>query len=190
MLDPKAGRARVVRDGDKLVVSIKAKRHFFLSAFIGFWLLAWAFGWVAVASTLLFGDTGSTSLFLFGWLGAWTAGGAMAIATFLWLVAGRESIEFSTRQVSITRHIPIWSKKVDCDFSQVKGLRVEEKINGPVQNQVPNWFSRKSGNIRLDYGVHSLGFGIELDQAEAAQVVRTILAVFPELGTDPSLPTA
>ena len=190
MLDPKAGRARVVQDGDKLVVSIKAKRHLFSSAFIGFWLLGWAFGWVAAASSLLFGETGSASLFLFGWLGAWTAGGAMAIATFLWLVAGRETIEISTQQLTIIRHIPIWSKKLDCDFAQVKSLRVEEKTNSPLQNQVPNWFSRKTGIIQLNYGVHSLGFGIELDKAEAAQVVRTILAVFPELGTDPALPTA
>ncbi|MEH6832542.1 MAG: hypothetical protein V7661_17050 [Sulfitobacter sp.] len=186
MLDPKAGRARVVQDGDKLVVSIKAKRHPLSGAFIGFWLLGWAFGWVMAASSLLFGDTGAASLFLLGWLGAWTAGGVMAIATFLWLVAGRETINISTREVTIIRHIPIWSKKVTCDFPQVKGLRVDENTSHPFQNQVPNWFSRKSGNIQLDYGVHSLGFGIELDQAEAAQIVRTILAVFPELGPNPA----
>ena len=142
------------------------------------------------ASTLLFGGAGAANLFILGWLGVWTAGGVMAIATFLWLVAGGETIKISTQQITIIRHIPVWSRKVDCDFSQVKMLRVEEKETGPLQNQVPNWFSRKSGNIQLDYGVHSLGFGIELDQAEATQIVRTILAVFPELGPDAATLTA
>lgn len=188
MLDPRAGRARIVRDADKLIVSIKGKRHPFVAAFLGFWLLAWAFGWIAASGSLLLGGAGGASLFILVWLCGWTVGGILALAAFLWLVSGRETIEISADKVSIIRHIPIWSKKVECHFADIKRLRVQETTTGLSGNQTPNWFSRKSGNIQLDYGIHSLGFGIELDQAEAAQVVHTILAVFPELGSDAARP--
>lgn len=186
MLDPHAGRARVVQDADKLVIKIKGKRHVFVSAFIGFWLMGWAVGWVMVSATLLTGSAGAGSLFMIFWLCGWSIGGLVALAQFLWLVAGRETIEISTQQVTIKRHIPFWSKKVDCRFEDLKRLRAVEATDGMQANKMSNWVSRKTGNIQMDYGVHSIGFGIELDTAEAQKIVNTVTAVFPELAAEPA----
>lgn len=186
MLDPHAGRARVVQDADKLIIKIKGKRHVFISAFLGFWLIGWAFGWVMVSGILLSGTAEAGALFLMVWLCAWTIGGIVTLAQFFWLVAGYETIEISTQQVTIKRHIPFWSKKVDCRFEDLKRLRAVEATGGFQANKMANWVSRKTGNIQMDYGVHSIGFGIELDTAEAQKIVNTVTAVFPELATEPT----
>lgn len=51
-------------------------QRFFVTAFLGFWLCGWAFGWISVAGQIA---RGHYNLFLVGWLGAWTVGGGAAI---------------------------------------------------------------------------------------------------------------
>jgi len=50
--------------------------RFGVVAFMCFWLCGWAFGEVMVAKQIL---AGQGNLFMFGWLGAWTIGGAFVI---------------------------------------------------------------------------------------------------------------
>ncbi|MEP2642089.1 hypothetical protein [Roseobacter sp.] len=133
-------------------------------------------------SSLLLGGAGAGGLFLLFWLCAWTVGGAFAIAGFLWMVTGYERIEISSSKILISRNIPIWARRVECNFADAAHLRVVEDATAQRINQLPNWYSRKSGTLQLDYGVHSLGFGLDLDPAEAKRLAHTILSVFPQLG--------
>ncbi len=57
MLDPTAGCARTRQDGDTLIVTIAAKRRLFVAAFLGFWLIMWALGWLSAAGSLLGGHS-------------------------------------------------------------------------------------------------------------------------------------
>ncbi|WP_299962346.1 hypothetical protein [uncultured Roseobacter sp.] len=108
--------------------------------------------------------------------------GVFVITSFLWLVVGYERIVVSPSKLTVSRHTPIWKRQVECALQNVKNLRSESLDTNPFGNRLPNWYSRKTGQIQLDYGVHSIGFGIELDAAEAKQVVERILSAFPDLG--------
>lgn len=178
MLDPDKGRARIHRDGDALIVDIPAKRHPFAATFLGFWLCGWAMGWLAAAGSLLQGG----SLFLLFWLGAWTAGGLVALAAFLWMVAGRETIRFDTSTVHFIRDIPLWRQATRCRFDALSNMRPDPHRSIMNQGQQNFWLRKAAGAIKVDYGIHTLGFGLELDEAEARKLVATLTAVFPELG--------
>jgi hypothetical protein len=90
-----------------LIVTIPSRKNWFIIFFIGFWLIGWAFGEIAVGGILLTGaitllgsllglfDSSSNfsgagavalsgvGLFLIAWFGMWTVGGFFAIRSFL-----------------------------------------------------------------------------------------------------------
>jgi hypothetical protein len=104
-----------------------------------------------------------------------------AVAEFLWIVAGHEQIVIDWAKLSIARHIPMWTRAVDCTFDDARNLRAIDVETKSFRNPFPNWYSLRTGTVRLDFGVHTLGFGIDLDAAEARQVVDAILSVYPDL---------
>lgn len=183
LLDPNAGRVTITEQGDMLRIVIPAKASPFVTAFIGFWMIGWAFGWVSAAASLMTG-AGFAGLFLLGWLGAWTVGGIAAASVLLWNLAGREIVLIDPHQITVTRSIPLWSRSVTCVTSDIRALRVVEDDARPQRNQrnaMGIWSPRKAGSIRFDYGVHTIGFGLEVDHGEARQAVGIISDHFPNL---------
>jgi len=181
MLDPNVGRAKIIRDAGALIVDVPAKRSTFATLFLGFWLVMWAVGWLAAFGSLVSGAAGGGSFFVLFWLFLWTLGGILALSSFFWLLLGRERITFDTSSVTISRDISIWSRTTHCAFSDVSNIRFVPHLASGKNNQMTNWYSLKTGTIKIDFGVHTLGFGIELDDAEAKRLITTLTAVFPEL---------
>jgi len=64
-----------------------------LVLFSGFWMIGWAVGEVFAIREPFTGETpGFARLFLVGWLGCWTVGGAFIGYAWLWTVFGVERI--------------------------------------------------------------------------------------------------
>jgi len=74
-----------------------------MSAFIAFWLCAWAVGWVAAATQIARGN--GPDLFLVGWLGAWTVGGGYAIWS-LWAMLRPARPESVWLEAELLRYDP------------------------------------------------------------------------------------
>lgn len=183
MLDPNQGRVTITEQGDMLRVVVPAKANPFVTGFIGFWMIGWAFGWVS-ALVMLVTSPSVVSVFIVGWLGAWTIGGIAAGSVLLWTLAGREIVLIDAHQITVTRRIPLWSRSVTCATSDIRALRTVEEtpIRPRTQRGAPGlWSPRSAGSIRFDYGVHTIGFGLEVDPAEANQAVAIISERFPNL---------
>lgn len=86
LLQPPAGRASIRDEPNGLRIVIPSQKNWFAILFIAFWLCGWAFGEHFAIGQI---REGKGSLFMIGWLGAWTVGGAWAIYTWLWMVLGR-----------------------------------------------------------------------------------------------------
>lgn len=183
LLDPNAGRITITEQGDTLRIVIPAKGNLFVTGFLGFWMIGWAFGWVS-AATMLATGAGFVSLFLLGWLGAWTVGGIAAASVLLWNLAGREIVLIDPHQITVTRRIPGWARSVTCVTSDINALRVVEddaRTDRNQRNAMGIWSPRKAGSIRFDYGVHTIGFGLQVDHGEARKAVGILSEQFPNL---------
>lgn len=171
--------------GDTLRLEIRAKAQWFMTAFVAFWLIAWAFGWVMAFGALVSGGAGAGAIFMAAWLGLWTIGGLWAISFVLWNLAGREIIDISPQTLTAIRQIPGWSRETVCDLTRVSGLTVtaaEQTSFFTQWHTMPGPFRAKSaGTLNVTYGVHTIGFGQELDPAEAKRAAALILDRFPQL---------
>ena len=119
------------------------------------------------------------SLFLIVWLGAWTIGGAVAIRVFLWGLIGFEEVIATPKYLSVRQSIKVWSREQNFEADDVVNLRVEQpelavipdarNMNGagPGKNGV-------HGRVKFDFGRETRGFGVALDNVEAARIVADI----------------
>ena len=79
--------------GGGFVLTVPKRRSVFPMLFLPLWLVGWAFGEVTALGQVLTGSSpDGSSLFMLVWLTGWTLGGGWAIATLVWLIAGRERV--------------------------------------------------------------------------------------------------
>ena len=122
--------------------------RYLIGLFILFWLVAWAFGWVSAFDELRKGGGGS--IFLFGWLGAWTVGGLFAIyfAYRLWRPGVPETLLMRSDSLQYDSGLPVFvpqfksnpkdfwkdffSKRIQVSFSQdaLHSLALRETSEG------------------------------------------------------------
>ena len=184
MLDPFQGRARVRFDDSGCTVVLPSQRRWAGAAFLLLWLGGWLFGLLTALGMLASG----VGRFMIVWLAAWIAGGAYALATFLWMVAGSETLRIQAGQLEVSRSIPVWTRRTRCDFSMVRNLRTIERtpagLFGQRSHMAGLFLGKGEGTLRFDYGVHTLGFGLDLDRAEADHIAKQLILRYPGLGPD------
>ena len=166
-------KASVFDTPEGLVINIPAAKNWPITLFIGLWLCGWAFGEVSVIHMLATGKTlGRGSLFLFGWLGAWTVGGYLAISLLLWSIAGHEIISLTPVSLVIRRDTLGFGRSREYDLPSVKKLRI---AGSPINY---GWTSPSQsmlgGTIAFDYGSKTFRFGGGLDEAEASQLIERL----------------
>jgi hypothetical protein len=158
-----------------LVINIPAAKNWFVILFVGFWLCGWAFGEVSVIHELATGKArGGVSLFMIGWLGAWTVGGCAAISFWLWSIAGHEIVSLTPTSLAIRRDILGFGWSREYDLPSVKNLRIDTT---DVNSRFNRGFSpqmRFGGTIAFDYGAKTFRFGGGVDEAEASQLIELL----------------
>jgi hypothetical protein len=177
-------------------ITIPSKKNWFIILFMGFWLMGWALGEVAVLGIILtsvlgiaFGKTVAASAsfagisgFLLIWLGAWTVGGGYAIYTWLWQIAGKEVIEISSASISIAKKVLSFSHPKEYEASYIQSLRVSPPIQStwsPFGSTGRVWGTGE-GIIAFDYGAKTYRFGSGLDEAEAKMISSEIMTRYPQ----------
>jgi len=170
-----SGRARIDEDINGLEIRIRSKTQWFVTVFLCFWLFGWAFGEVMVLTTLLGGGVGVANLFMIAWLGAWTVGGLFCMSVVLWNFAGQERITLPGNALTVQRRVPVLTRSWTYDIAQITKLRTTQQVETAlwVNRQMNSGlFSRRDhGSVKFDYGMRTVGFGMELEEAEAAHLL-------------------
>lgn len=177
-------------------ITIPSRKNWFAIAFLGFWLMGWAFGEIAVLGVVgtsifaaLSGKATEASAgflgvsgFLLIWLAGWTVGGGFALYTFFWQVAGKEVIEVSNSAITIAQKIFSFSRPKEYESTHIQALRVSP----PIQSMFSPWSNAGrfwgigDGLIAFDYGAKTYRFGSGLDEAEAKMILSEITQRHPQ----------
>ena len=174
-----SARSSVLDTPDGLTINIPARRNWFAILFLGFWLCGWAFGEVSVIRELATGKFKGSSLFLIGWLGAWTVGGGAAIYFWTWMLAGREIVTLAPTLLGVRRDILGFGRSREYDLPSIRNLRIDRS---PIDNNLSgNALSRSmfGGTIAFDYGAKTFRFGGGIDEAEASQLIERLKSRYP-----------
>jgi hypothetical protein len=183
-----AARATISESPDGLLISIPAKKNWPVIIFLGFWLMGWLLGEVTVIFQMLRGHlshganlTGrvpanvGVRLFLMVWVTGWTIGGAFAIATWLWNLAGFEKVLLGTSTLTTRREVLGIGPSKEYELGSVSNLRVNMGAsNVSYRRSSFQIFSGNSGTIAFDYGAKTFHFGMGLDEGEAQQIIERL----------------
>lgn len=182
---PDAGRAQFSKNADSIQIVLPSRKNLAAVVFLGFWLCGWALGELfaigRLASLISGGieQADSSELFIFVWLCGWTIGGAFAISSFLWSLFGRECLTVGQGVLTIERSIPLWARRRYFDIHEIDKFRVapqKRALSSEGGNiQVASFFSNfRHGTIQFDYGRGMRAFGLDLDEAEAKDIIGVI----------------
>lgn len=176
---PKA-RHTLIEHADSVEAIIPAKRNVFLIAFLSFWLVGWAFGEITAPLAVFKNPHAGAFLFIVFWLTLWTVGGAFAIYTWLWMIAGREIVSVSNTALSVKREILGFGRKRSYDITEVKNLRVAPWTINPYDFSAGmKFWGLGGGPIAFDYGAKTFRVGAGLEEAESDQIVQRLKQAFP-----------
>lgn len=182
---------------DGIRVTLPSEKNIFRLAWVGLWLLVWGsmIGGIVYVEALLIGNATSLSgghssnvnlalsiaivcmlSFLIALLGA----GGFVGYSFLWQIVGKEIIEVNSKVMTLTRQIFGWKKSGEYFLEQVKDLRVQPETQSafaPIRS-FQKLFGR-DGLMAFDYGSKTFRFGLEIDEAEAKQIVSILQQYLP-----------
>lgn len=202
VVQPAAPRSQIQDAGTSVQVVIPSPKYRFQTVFLTIWLVFWALGEITIGSivvgaafALLTSDdpnvpraavalTGG-GLFLLVWLSLWTLGGVWAAYVWLWQIAGREILALDGRALTITQRVPGLSRSKTYLAEHVRALRVVPALS-------PYWgwprgmemWGMTGGPLAFDYGARTYRFGAGLDDAEAKQILATLVRRFPQVARD------
>jgi xanthosine utilization system XapX-like protein len=187
IVNPAAPRHTLEDRGDSLAIIIPARRQWFAIIFLCVWLMVWAFGGLVVGGGLLVGlfqllggdlkmpvppvQGAGVGLVVLVWFVGWTIGGAFALYTLLWQLAGREFIQVSEQSIRIQPQVFGLGRSKVYRAENIRGLRVGPAPYDPYRR--PNLFgpfSASQGWLAFDYGARTVRCGIGVDEAEAMQI--------------------
>jgi hypothetical protein len=173
--DPLArGRARTERRADGVRIEIPMRRDRWL-ILIALWLSILA---VAAVTSRADWEAGTYVL--------WGAVCAFVLALLGWLLAGREVVTVTTRELVLWRGLGRFGRERRFARDRIERLRTEpypgmwsfsQVMRGPFDQ-----YGLTGGSILFDYGARTHRFGSKLDDAEARQLGELIER---ELGSTP-----
>lgn len=177
MENPYAGRATLNPAFDGMEIAIPARRYWFVIVFLGFWLCCWLLGEIMVAGMLFAGKVhAAIGIFMFAWLGAWTAGGFFAFSVFWWMLQGKEVITLGQGRLTVEKRGLLFYKPKTYDLNEVKKVRVSP-------NEFAGWYGLRgahylgyfnTGIIRFDYGLKTVNIAGGIDEAEARYILEQL----------------
>lgn len=147
----------------------------FPTYFMGFWLVAWACGWVLAVSSLLGDPIGFNSLFVLVWTIFWTFGGLFVGLWLVWKTNGFEQIIVNSIQLKIKHNIfgfgPVKVYATDrCVNLRAAGYFGSHNNNQSILQQI----GMKGGVVAIDAVDESIRFGVALEESEAKEVVELL----------------
>lgn len=164
-------------------ITIPAKKHLPVIIFLTLWLVGWVMAINFVGSSfgndfynIINGRLGFDSLFMMVWLVFGGAAGLFVIKTLVWYLIGQEIIMIDHEQINIARKNDVFFKPRIYDLREAKRFHVEEEhfeFSFWGQQDHLSLF-RNRGSIRFEYGLRTIKFANDMDQAEANYILKTL----------------
>jgi len=161
-------------------------RQWSTSFILALWLSGWGAGEWAAARQLLSGTSPEgAGTFLALWLTAWTLGGALALGSFLWSLAGREVLAIDGPVLTVRREALGLGRTRSFELGAIRALRAvqpgqpepgeELTTAGRGGRRAGSRLSRR-GTIAFEAGgqVHRLGLGLEPNGPDVAAVLEAL----------------
>lgn len=170
---PPESRSTITDTVDGLEISIPAKKRFFISLFLIFWLGGWAVGEMSAINQIMGSE--SPGPFIIFWLGGWTLGGLFAFAVLAWSMAGQEVITITPSSLTISRRVFGLGRTKSYDATQIRKMRVSPtnmSMSDP-RAAFQHW-GIGGGPVAFDYGASTVNFGAGIDESEAQTIVDRI----------------
>ena len=184
LVAPARMRSTISEESGVVLVTIPARRSWFLGLFLLVWLCGWAVGeLVALRELLGMGVSRRPPPvpFLLLGLAGWTVGGALAVYGWIWNAFGREVVELDGRALTL-RWEPIGlPPRKQYDLLHVRNLRIVP-FDESLWSRGNSFGWTRAGPLAFDYGAKTIRFGAGIDEAEARMVLDSIRVRFPELG--------
>lgn len=115
-------------------------------------------------------------MFIMVWLAFWIAGGLFVMKTLIWYLIGQEIIIIDHEQISIARKNDLLFRQKIYDLREAKRFHVEEEpfefVFWGRRNDLGVF--RNRGTIRFDYGLKTIKFANDMDEAEAKHILEKL----------------
>jgi len=190
---PPPPRHTVEKLNDSVRIILPRKKNIFRLLWFGIWLLFFGFVISSVFYILVLmiggvtgllgdvsADTGNNIAFivpivtLLGLVIILLLMGGMGIYAFLWQIAGKEIIEVNLQSLKLSRQIIRWIRSNSFSLESVSDLRVSQPRWEMTQLSPIRTLPRHNGMIAFDYGAKTFRFGLDIDEAEAKQIISAM----------------
>ena len=183
-IKPPAPRHSSYQTDEVLQITIPSKKKFLQIFIYGLWLIMWGFMTGLSTFLLTFSilsaikETNSGmwifAMFITFMLLFLLGIGLLAIYQFLWHLTGKEIISLDSAVMCITNQIFGWKKFYEYGIMDIKDLRASTPQQDLFAHTKILQFSKQNGMIAFDYGSKTFRFGLDIDEAEAKQIVSEI----------------
>ncbi|HEX4378093.1 MAG TPA: hypothetical protein VHZ99_13160 [Steroidobacteraceae bacterium] len=161
---------------------VPARRNLFVIVFLLIWLGGWGFGETGVSKQLQHPGPKTPVGFLSFWIVGWTIGGALAAATIVWELAGREVVIIDPQMLTLRVEALGIGHSRSFRATELKLLRVSPYVTSAFQNRritFPPIFGTGYGPVAFDYGARTFRFASALGEAEARMLIDQMASHLP-----------
>lgn len=174
---PSTGIAQIEQGIHTLTIKIPSKKNWFVIIFMSAWICGWFMGESFALAAIFNSDTPIfANAFLFFWLIAWTAGGALVIYTISWQLMGKEIISIHRGILQIEKSVKGIGRKKKYDIKSIKNIDVNPTEDSGMWGRSYNrsLIGTKGGKIKFDYGMSTIKFAQSIEEAEARMLIEKL----------------
>jgi len=176
---PYDGRAKLDFDGLEFRISIPTRKNWFIIIFFCAWIGGWFMGETSALNTFSPSKNNAIDGFLIFWLIGWTLGGLFAITILLWTLFGKEKIVIGNSLLIIEKgllNFGIIKKQYELNLVKNLELNPMPSVSGffGQSRNIGDYTGFSGGKLRFDYGMKTIKFGVNIDEAEARFILDEI----------------
>ncbi|WP_067141742.1 hypothetical protein [Oceanivirga salmonicida] len=105
------------------------------------------------------------------WLICWTIGGIGAIYTLFWKLIGYELITVENANLKISKKLGLINRKRKYEIREIKDMAI---IQSTLSYNDKDFFAFENQKIKFDYGMKTIKFASEIDEAEAKMILEKL----------------
>lgn len=100
--------------------------------------------------------------------------GIQGVYIISWELFGKEIIEKNSHTFCISKQIFRWKRSRNFSIEEVLDIRVNTQYPNNNFIMLYQELTKRNGRIAFDYGAKTYRFGLDIDEAEAKQIIKAI----------------
>jgi hypothetical protein len=178
--------------GSSVQVTIPSRKHILEFVWFAAWLIIWGYMTSGVSLVWELAIRGASAghgngvvmmliLCLIPFLVVLLGMGAFAIHTILWQLSGKEMIEATHQDLTVSKQVFRWKWSKVYSSDRIRNLRPNtEKLSMFFPTKRVRRFIGGRGMIAFDYGSRTPSFGLGISEEEAKQIILTLKGRLPQ----------